>query len=77
MWVVVWEPGEERNLFHGVVREGCLEEERSWQTLNNGRKICAMFQAKGTANAREPQDRQELGVAEGWKTGPCGSKENK
>ena len=63
MWVVVWEPGEERNLFHGVVRKDCLEEERSWQTLNNGRKICAVFQAKGTSNAREPQDRQELSVA--------------
>ena len=54
MCVVGWETEEERNLFHGVVREGCLEEERSWQTLNNRRKICPMFQAKGTASARDP-----------------------
>lgn len=49
MQVVGWETEEERNFFHGVIREGCPKEEQSWKIPNDRRKICVMFQAKGTA----------------------------
>lgn len=58
--MVGWETGEERDLFHGEVREDCPEEERSRHTLNDGRKIWAMFQAKGTASARDPKADRSL-----------------
>lgn len=76
VWVVGWETGEERSLFHGMVGEGCPEEEWSWRVLNERRKICAMFQAKGQ-QVQQTLRQTKLSAAEGQKQGLHGSNENK